>query len=64
MTGGEILAAAATSVAKEKGVLRALYDDLASPGVRQVGQALGTVLETGNIILLPLRMLNHAVAEH
>jgi hypothetical protein len=64
VAGAELVAAAAKLVAKEQGVLKALYDDLASPGVKQVGKALGTVLETGNIVLLPLRMLNHVVAQH
>jgi len=50
------------AVAKNKGVLHALYSDLAAPGVRQVGTALETVLKTGNILLLPLRMLNEYAA--
>jgi hypothetical protein len=50
------------TVAKSDGVLQALYSDLAAPGVRQVGLALETVLKTGSILLLPLRMLNEYAA--
>jgi hypothetical protein len=51
-----------SAVAKNEGVLHALYSDLAAPGVRQVGKALETVFKTGNILLLPLRMLNEYAA--
>ena len=50
------------AIAKNEGVLHALYTDLAAPGVRQVGAALETVLKTGNILLMPLRMLNEHAA--
>lgn len=58
----ESLPAVLGDVAKPEGVLKAIYSDLAAPGVRQVGKALGTVLRTGNILLLPLRMLNEYAA--
>lgn len=50
------------AIAKNEGVLHALYSDLAAPGVRQVGVALETVLKTGSILLMPLRMLNEYAA--
>ncbi len=56
------LPAALGAVTKSQGVLHALYTDLAAPGVQQVGKALETVLKTGNILLLPLRMLNEYAA--
>jgi hypothetical protein len=52
-----------SGVVKGEGLLKAIYDDLASPGVRQVGRALEAVFQTGNIVLLPLRMLNETVAQ-
>lgn len=39
-------------------LLKEVYGDLAKPGVSQVGQALGTVLELSSNLLLPLRLLN------
>jgi len=39
-------------------LLKMVYDDLAQPGVRQVGKALETVLSLSNTILLPLKLLN------
>jgi hypothetical protein len=50
-------------IAKNEGALHALYSDLAAPGVRKVGVALETVLKTGNILLMPLRMLNEYAAK-
>ena len=50
------------AVSKNNGVLQAVYNDLAAPGVRQVGCALETVLKTGNLLLMPLRMLNEYAA--
>lgn len=64
MPASSVIPAAISALGKEKGVIKALYDDLASPGVKQVGKALSTVLETGSIVFLPLRMLNQTVAEH
>jgi hypothetical protein len=58
----ETLPAVLGEIAKPEGVLKAIYKDLASPGVKQVGRALETVLQTGNIVLLPLRMLNEFAA--
>lgn len=49
-------------IGKSGGVLTAVYSDLAAPGVRQVGLALETVFKTGNILLLPLRMMNDYAA--
>lgn len=63
MTGTELIPGALEAMSKDGGVLKALYKDLASPGVRQVGRALATILETGSLVLLPLRMLNHKAAQ-
>jgi hypothetical protein len=35
-----------------------LYDDLFSPGLKKAGEALETVLDGANLILLPLKLLN------
>ena len=40
------------------GLIREVYGDLAKPGVRQVGKALGTVLGIGNTILWPIAWTN------
>ena len=40
------------------GLMREVYGDLAKPGVRQVGKALGTVLELGNTALWPVAWAN------
>lgn len=45
-------------VLDKEGLLAQVYTDLAAPGVRQVGKALETVIETGCFALLPLRMMN------
>lgn len=39
-------------------VLGQIYSDLASPSVKAVGQALGTVLEFSTSFLLPVKLLN------
>lgn len=39
-------------------LLKQVYSDFAQPGVKQVGQALETVLGLTNTILLPLKLLN------
>jgi len=39
-------------------LLKQVYFDVAQPGVKQVGQALETVLGLTNTILLPLKLLN------
>ena len=39
-------------------LIREVYGDLAKPGVRQVGKALGTVLGLGNTILWPVAWAN------
>lgn len=39
-------------------VVKTVYPDLAQPGLQKVGQALGTVLDLGNTILLPLKLAN------
>lgn len=52
------LPAITAAITQKNGILAHVYADLAQPGVRQVGKALETVLQTGNILLLPLRLLN------
>lgn len=42
-------------------VLEQIYSDLASPSVKAVGQALGTVLEFSTSFLLPVKLLNEKV---
>ncbi|OKP91838.1 hypothetical protein A3844_01620 [Paenibacillus helianthi] len=39
-------------------VMKMVYPDVAQPGLQKVGQALGTVLDLGNTILLPLKLAN------
>lgn len=41
-----------------KDLLPQIYTDLAQPGVKAVGQALGTVFEFSSTILLPLKLVN------
>lgn len=41
-----------------KTILPQVYTDLAQPGVKAIGQALGTVLELSSTILLPVKLLN------
>ncbi|OWV03289.1 MULTISPECIES: DUF4393 domain-containing protein [unclassified Fibrobacter] len=41
-----------------KTILPQVYSDLAQPGVKAVGQALGTVLEFSSTVLLPLKLVN------
>ncbi|NIJ17510.1 DUF4393 domain-containing protein [Sphingobium vermicomposti] len=43
---------------KSPELLKEIYGDLAKPGVKQVGEAIGSLLGLGNTILLPLRLLN------
>ena len=45
-------------LAKLPALLQEIYGDLAKPGVTQVGKALGTVLQTGNTLLLPVSLAN------
>ena len=35
-----------------------LYNDLFKPGMKKAGEALETVLDGANLILLPLKLLN------
>ncbi len=42
-------------------ILGQVYTDLAQPGVKAVGQALGTVLEFSTSFLLPVKLLNEVV---
>jgi hypothetical protein len=49
-----ILAKAASS----EGLLKAIYGDLAKPGVSQVGKALGTIIGLGSTALWPIQLLN------
>lgn len=42
-------------------VIGQIYEDLAQPGVKAVGNALGTVLEFSTSILLPLKLHNEKV---
>lgn len=58
MPGIPELAAVTTAVLDSKELLLEIYKDLAQPGVKQVGNAVGTVLGLGNTLLLPLRLLN------
>ncbi len=44
--------------AQSPGLLKAIYGDLAKPGVKQAGKALSTVLGLGNTILWPVALLN------
>lgn len=53
----ELVAMAAASASKE-GLLKLVYQDLAQPGVQQVGIALKSVMALGNTALLPIRLLN------
>lgn len=39
-------------------ILELIYKDLAQPSVKKVGQALGTVFDLSNTILLPVKLLN------
>jgi hypothetical protein len=39
-------------------LLKEIYGDLAKPGVRQVGKALGTIIGLGNTMLMPLALKN------
>ena len=39
-------------------ILEKIYDDLARPGVKNVGRAIGTVLDLFNTILLPVDFIN------
>lgn len=48
---------------KSPELLKELYVDIAKPGVSQVGKALETIVETGSLALLPLRMLNQRAKE-
>lgn len=43
---------------KVPGLLVDIYGDLAKPGVRQVGKALGTVFGLGNTVLWPIHLAN------
>ena len=54
----DITGQAVAAITTDEKVLRLFYQDLAQPGVRQVGKALSTVLGLGNTILLPLKMAN------
>lgn len=42
-------------------ILNELYRDLAQPGVRSIGKALGTALDLSNTILFPIKLLNERV---
>ena len=46
------------SAAQSEKFLLEIYGDLAKPGVKQVGLALGTVLGLGNTVLWPIQLLN------
>lgn len=47
-----------STISSEKGLLTQIYNDLARPGVSQVGAALGSVLGLGNTLLIPITLLN------
>ena len=46
-------------LASSKELLNSAYSDLISPGAKQAGLALETVLEFANSILLPIKLVNH-----
>ena len=46
------------SILQSPKILLEIYGDLAKPGVKQVGEALGTVLGLGNTILWPIQLAN------
>jgi len=50
------------SITENKELLRLIYTDLAQPGVRQVGQAIETILGLGNTFLLPIRLANESAS--
>jgi hypothetical protein len=39
-------------------LLKEIYTDLAKPGAKNVGKAIGTILGLGNTILIPIHLLN------
>lgn len=42
-------------------IISMVYTDLAQPGVKKVGQALSTVLDLSNTVLMPIKLLNEKV---
>lgn len=52
------LGAVAATAWKSPDLLKEIYGDLARPGVANVGKALATIVETGCLALLPLRLMN------
>ena len=54
MKGSEII----KTIVESPTILGQIYTDLASPSVKALGDALGTVLEYGSSILLPLKLKN------
>ena len=48
---------------KSPELLKEIYGDLAKPGVRQVGQAIGDLLGLGATVLIPLRLLTATFSE-
>lgn len=42
----------------ESGLLKEIYSDIAQPGVKKVGIALETVLDFGNTLLIPIKLMN------
>jgi hypothetical protein len=55
--GGEALTIV-KEAAQIPGLLKEIYGDLAKPGVKQIGNALGTILGLGKTILWPLMLIN------
>lgn len=58
------ITAFAAAAANKDGLLKLIYQDLAQPGVQQVGRALQMVMTLGNNILLPLRLLNETARRY
>ena len=56
--GPETILPAVINAAQKDGLLKAIYGDLAQPGIQQVGKALGSVLGFGNTLLWPIQLIN------
>lgn len=58
LTTGGVSATIITALMKNPDLLKLIYSDVAEPSVRKVGEALSTVFDFGNTLLLPLKLLN------
>lgn len=45
-------------------LLKEIYSDLAKPGVKQVGKAIGGIFGLGNTVLYPIHLLNEKTSIH